>query len=416
LGSLNAAMPASRKAPRQKPPRIPGYKISGVLGEGGMGRVYAGEQVKLGRRVAIKSFSLEGSQERTRPLYERFLAEARVLAQIEGHENIVQIYDLAEDDEGRDYIVMERVDGQTLDDAARQALSLAQKVRIIADAARALGHAHERGVIHRDVKPSNIMIARRGQVKIVDFGIARAAGAERKTRAGSAMGTPHYMSPEQYIDAKSIDARSDLYSLAVALYQIAAGRVPFDDDNPYALANRIQNDAPPPPSKFRADLDPRLEAIILRGMAKQPGERFQTAAEFEKALRDWLADAGFPPEALVWEEPANEPASPESLTEEDAASPALPITQPQTEDSASFLVDAQRIASLTTQPGASDAAPKPTPIAAGLSEDASAEIRAENQQPQKSRKKFYIFVLVMLVLSYFLMFHGTINVHVGPKP
>jgi serine/threonine protein kinase len=283
-------MTPSRSHSEDDAPHIPGYQIAGVLGKGGMGRVYLAQQTKLGRRVAIKAFFLEGPKEQVDPFYQRFLSEAQVLAQMEAHENIVQVFDLVEDDEGTNYIVMEYVEGQTLSDALTKGLPLEDAARIVADACKALGHAHGRGIIHRDIKPGNIMLTRRGQVKIMDFGIARANNLVNRTRTGTIMGTPQYMSPEQLVDSKHTDARSDVYSLAVVLYQLITGKIPFKDANFYGLVNKIQFQDPEPPSKLRPELHPRFEAAILRGLAKRPDARFQTAAEFEATLRQLIVD------------------------------------------------------------------------------------------------------------------------------
>jgi TPR repeat protein/predicted Ser/Thr protein kinase len=270
-------------------PSIPGYRITGILGEGGMGRVYAAEQVKLGRSVAIKAFHLKGGNEKQNdPFYERFLREAQILAQME-NENIVQVYDLVEDAQGNDYIVMQRIEGQSLIDLfrSRGRLPTQETLRICFDVAKALHHAHRRGIIHRDIKPENIMVTSEGKVKVMDFGIARLAGGPSNvshTQAGIAIGTPSYMSPEQIRGAKDIDSRSDLYSLSVLLYYMVTDQLPFEDTNPFSLADKIRFSPPPPPSSIR-DVGPHMEAFLLKGLSKQPQDRFQTAMEFADALR-----------------------------------------------------------------------------------------------------------------------------------
>jgi serine/threonine protein kinase len=286
--------------PRGDLPRIAGYQITGVLGEGGMGRVYAAEQLKLGRPVAIKAF-LEGidpSNPETREMKERFLGEARALALSEGHESIARVYDLVEDGVGNEYIVMERIDGRTLMEMMRERngpLSLPEAARFIADAADALDHAHRKGVIHRDIKLGNIMVTRENRVKIMDFGLARAAtahalGRKYATKTGSSFGTLSYMSPEQFRDAKNVDARSDIYSLGVCLYRLSTGYMPYGDERAgYDIIVDIMEKPPIPPSQRFPGMPEILEKTILKALAKDPRDRYPTAGAFAAELRGALA-------------------------------------------------------------------------------------------------------------------------------
>jgi serine/threonine protein kinase len=289
-------------APLSDAPRIPGYEIQSVLGKGGMGLVYKAKQVKLGRVVAVKAlnFSVFDSGDMSEAdraiIRQRFLREAAALARM-SHENIVQVHDLVEDADGREYIVMEYVEGRDLSEllAKGARVPIPDAIGIVADVARALQHAHERGIIHRDIKPQNIMITRRSKVKVADFGIAsmRSSGVITGdlTSGQGAIGTPRYMSPEQFIDSSGADHRSDIYSLSVVLYRLICGQFPFDDSNPFSLAQRIRCEPPPPPSSWRSDIHPNLERLLLKGLAKDPADRYQSAAEYEQALRDSMSSA-----------------------------------------------------------------------------------------------------------------------------
>jgi len=273
-------------------PVIDGYRVDRVLGKGGFGVVYLGEQVALGRKVAIKSLlnlHLDAEGEVARA---RFLQEARFVAKMGAHPNIAHVYDVREV-AGVPYLIMEFVEGETL--AAlfrREELPMPRVLAIVADVCRALQHAHARGVVHRDIKPENIMVTPEGDVKVMDFGIARAvagAGLATKqtglTKTATALGTPHYMSPEQWKAAKTIDGRADLYSLSVLLFFMATGQMPFEADEPFALGMKHIQEPPPSPRKIEPMTPPEVERIILKGLAKDPTARFETAAKMEAALR-----------------------------------------------------------------------------------------------------------------------------------
>jgi Kae1-associated kinase Bud32 len=236
------------------------YRILEELGEGGMGTVYLGEDLHLGRRVAIK-FPLTKPDDHQ--LRARFLREARAASQL-NHPNIAAIYDYGETDDGRPFIVMELIKGETLSSLIEEAkLPLARAVEIIEDVARALGEAHEHGVIHRDVKPSNVIISER-QVKVLDFGLAKHLNAETlqaaesdartllatNTQSGTIIGTPLYLSPEQATGAP-VDARSDLFSLGAVLYESIAGRPPFSGNSVVEIAAQVIHVNPQPPSAFQ---------------------------------------------------------------------------------------------------------------------------------------------------------------------
>jgi serine/threonine protein kinase len=257
------------------------YQLMDVLGEGGIGQVYAGLDTVLGRQVAIKMLRPELSRDRS--FITRFYNEAQSLGDL-GHANITTLYALHL--EGQEpFMVMELVHGHTLEAllASVHRVPLREGLAFIAQTAAGLTFAHRRGVIHRDIKPSNLMVTETGLVKIMDFGIARVRGTQRLTRAGQMFGTLLYASPEQ-IKGNDVDERSDLYSLAVVLYEMLAGSPPFTAENEHALmTSHLQ--APPPPLTGRVSgLDPQVEPALRRALAKSPEERFGSIDEFARAI------------------------------------------------------------------------------------------------------------------------------------
>ncbi len=277
--------------------RIGQYQIGDLLGEGGIGRVHAAYDVTLGREVAVKSLRPEFL--RDAGFVERFRTEASNLAKL-SHPNITTVYSLIE--QGRSlFMVMERVHGQTLEELLRQrrgGLGVAESLAFIVQAANGLAYAHSMGLIHRDIKPANIMIIpSSGQVKIMDFGIARMRGSQRQTRDGSIIGTLAYMAPEQLRD-ESTDERSDLYSLGIVLYEMLTGVPPFVADTEYGLMQAQINAKPQCLRNLIPHADARLEAVLNRALAKRPAQRFASMSEFRDAISDCGADAhvamGFP--------------------------------------------------------------------------------------------------------------------------
>jgi len=259
------------------------YEIVEHLARGGMAEVYVAHDQLLDRRVALKVLFPEFAADRS--FVERFRREARSAAAL-NHPNIVSVYDTGEEN-GTYYIVMEYVEGRTLRDIIRsEGPLLPQRAADIgADIAGALAFAHRHGVVHRDVKPGNVLIDRAGRVKVTDFGIARAGGdmQENLTQTGAVMGTATYFSPEQ-AQGGAIDPRSDVYSLGVVLYEMATGRPPFSGDSPVAIAYQHVRETPPPPSSVNADVPPDLEACVLKCMAKNPANRYATADDLRADL------------------------------------------------------------------------------------------------------------------------------------
>ncbi len=262
------------------------YRIARLLGAGGMGRVYRAVQPSIGSRVAVKV--LAGEMARDRELVERFFAEARAVNLIQ-HENLVNVLDLAFLPDGRPYIVMEYLDGAPLSGiiGKRGQLPLGTLARLMSEVLDAVGAAHQKNIVHRDLKPDNVFVTPTGRPEVLDFGIAKlqggADGGGAHTRAGAILGTPAYMSPEQ-AQGLPVDARSDLYSIGVMLYEAATGKPPFVSDALFDLLRMHVAQAPVPPRTLRPDLPKPLEAVILRALEKDPARRYRTAGEMARAL------------------------------------------------------------------------------------------------------------------------------------
>ena len=261
------------------------YRAIGRLGAGAFGEVYRAHDSVLGRDVAIKRIRLESFVEpaQLEDVKRRFLREAQVAARLR-HPNIVTTHDIVASPET--FIVMELVEGQTLQDLLRSRgrLSLDETIELVQQAALALDHAHANQVVHRDVKPGNLMIEPSGRVKVMDFGIAKAETGTNLTSTGSIMGTPNYMSPEQAQGLK-VDGRSDLFSLGCVLYECLTGKKPFLGESITAILLKILRDEPPPVDFAGTGLPRGIDAVLRRAMAKDPAARYASGAELVEALR-----------------------------------------------------------------------------------------------------------------------------------
>src|SRR4051794_211347 len=256
------------------------YVIRRRLGSGGMADVYLAEDQELGRRVALKLLNERHAADEQ--FVERFRREAQCAAGL-NHPNIVSIFDRGRA-EGTYYIAMEFLDGRTLKELLIK--NGPAPVPIAIDYARqilgAIAFAHKNGIIHRDIKPHNIVVGGDGRLKVTDFGIAR-SGASQMTEAGSIVGTAQYLSPEQARGAP-VDPRSDLYSLGIVLYEMLTGKVPFTGDTPVEIAMKHLSQIPEPPSKLRANVPHDLDAIVMRALAKDPDQRYASAEEMDADL------------------------------------------------------------------------------------------------------------------------------------
>jgi serine/threonine-protein kinase len=258
------------------------YELSSQVARGGTAQVYLARDLLLDRPVALKVLFPELSMDAT--FVERFRREAQAAANL-SHPNIVPVFDWGQS-ESTYFIVMEYVDGEALSAIIRTQAPLdqTQSASIAADIAKALSYAHRHAVVHRDVKPGNVLITSDGQVKVTDFGIARAMGAdEQVTQTGLVMGTATYFSPEQ-AQGLEVDGRSDIYSLGVVLYEMLTGRPPFAGESPVSIAYQHVRETPPPPRSINPAISASLEVIVSQAMAKIPAERYQTADEFKADL------------------------------------------------------------------------------------------------------------------------------------
>lgn len=267
--------------------------IEELIGEGGMARVYKARQRHLERHVAVKVLPPYYAAD---PAFiKRFKQEAQAMARL-AHPNIIIIHDAGEE-QGHLFILMEYIGGGNLrDQMERQPLPPREIVRIVHDVASALDYAHERQIIHRDVKPVNVLLDTNGRVVLSDFGVAKMLESSRAvTRTGAGVGTPEYMSPEQCRGAM-VDARSDIYVLGVMVYELLTGRTPFEADSYTALAHSHIYEPVPPPSRLNPRISPAVQSVVLKALEKDPSERFQKAGEMAFALEQaFAAQAPLPP-------------------------------------------------------------------------------------------------------------------------
>ena len=271
-------------------PRLLGdrYELEGVVGRGGMAEVYRARDLRLDRVVAIKTLRADLARDQT--FQARFRREAQSAASL-NNPSIVAVYDTGEDmSTGTPipFIVMEFVDGKTVRELLNEGHRLLPErtLEIVSGVLRALEYSHQAGIVHRDIKPGNVMVTRNGDIKVMDFGIARAMSDSQATMTQTAqvIGTAQYLSPEQ-ARGERVDTRSDLYSTGCLMYELLVGRPPFTGDSPVAIAYQHVRENPIPPSRLDPELPPWADAIVLKAMAKSPNDRYQTAAEMNADIQ-----------------------------------------------------------------------------------------------------------------------------------
>ena len=276
-GSKDAPGAAPKK--KKKVVRLGDFQLKKKLGQGGMGEVYLATQISLDRKVALKVLSKELAK---KPGFvDRFVREARAMARID-HPNAVKVY-AAEADKGLNFVAIEYVDGQSMQDVmdSTQQLSVGDATNVILSCADALAHAHEMNLIHRDIKPDNILVTKKGDVKVADFGLAKALDDEdmSMTQSGTGLGTPLYMPPEQARDAKHVDQRTDIYALGCTFYYFLTGRLPFEGDSVLKLILAKEKGQYEPVRKLNSSVPERLELMIDKMIQKEAKHRYSTCAE-----------------------------------------------------------------------------------------------------------------------------------------
>jgi serine/threonine-protein kinase len=275
--------------------RVAGYQITEKLGEGGMGVVYKAVDLSLDRVVALKALTAELAK--NPELEQRFRAEARAQASL-NHVNLATLYAFLVEN-GSAWMVMEFIEGQTFAGMIQQRgpIPSTESVPLFRQALLGLGYAHRMGIVHRDIKPGNIMVNRQGIVKVMDFGIAKVLGNRGMTKTGTMVGTAWYMPPEQVMN-RAVDIRSDIYALGVTLYEMLAGRVPFDGDSDYQVMTAQVNTPPPAPTQFYPYIPGGVVNAVLKALEKDPNARFQTTEEFGAALEN-PGEPGWVPAAVA---------------------------------------------------------------------------------------------------------------------
>ncbi|HEU4326658.1 MAG TPA: protein kinase [Roseiflexaceae bacterium] len=399
--------------------QLGGYRVRDLLGSGGMARVYRGYDPSLDREVAIKVISVEGQPP---DFVDRFRREARVVAKL-NHPHIVHVYHYGEQDDVV-YMVQQLLPGPTLDmrlrEGGRRRVPADQVQSVIAQVADALDFAHAQGVIHRDVKPGNMLYDGQGQIVLTDFGIARSLSDVRTTATGPGvvMGTPAYVAPEQAISSASLTPACDVYSLGVVLFQMLTGRLPFDADTPMGVVLKHLYDEPPAPSGLRVDLPPTVDAVVLRALRKEPEARYASAGALADALRDaWPARTAKSAPAKAVPAAAAAPARKPRAAASDAPAtpaskratadaPATPAPKRASSDIPAPVAAVRRAPSetrnATPKPAARPAStvtPKPTPAARKTPIVAAEPPADPAPAPQPRRSRWLLLLLLVLIIG-----------------
>ena len=285
---MNEPTQPGEAPPPQPTERIGRYRLDREIGRGAMGIVYLGEDEALGRSVAIKTILASMDAEEQAGYLARFRQEAKALGGL-NHPNIITVYEFG-DEGGVAYLAMEYLAGRELRDMiAKKQLDLATAVEIAAQVAEGLAFAHSHGIVHRDVKPGNVMVIAGNRAKIMDFGIARVRKSDVKTHTGLLLGSPKYMAPEQVM-GRPVDSRSDIFSLGVVLYEMLSGSPPFNAEEIPAIMYHVCNTKPPPPSTKNLGVTRALDLIVARAMEKEPEVRYQDASAMAADLRACMAE------------------------------------------------------------------------------------------------------------------------------
>ena len=300
--------------------KIGPYRIVESIGQGGMATVYKAYHARLDRYVAIKV--LHPALKQDPSFLERFQREARLIARLE-HPNIVPVYDFSEY-KGNPYLVMRFIEGKTLKARLKEGpLSLVQTAQIVQSVGSALSYAHKEGILHRDIKPSNIMLAKDGNIYLADFGLARMVQSSESTISRDMIvGTPHYVSPEQARGDSELDARTDIYSLGVVIYELVVGKVPFTADTPYAIVHDHIYTPLPMPREVNPDVPESIERVLFKALAKKPEERYSTVDEMVAAFLDAVEKADIGEAEPL---PRTEPTFPRSVLPDGAAGPTQEV-------------------------------------------------------------------------------------------
>ncbi|MCL4239240.1 MAG: serine/threonine protein kinase [Anaerolineae bacterium] len=332
------------------------YEIVSKLGKGGMATVYRARQVTMRRDVAIKVMSADLA---TDPEFvARFEREAHVIARLE-HPRILPVHDFGHDGE-LFYLVMRLIEGESLYYRLKRGpLPLKTAARFVGQIGEALDYAHAEGVIHRDLKPNNILIDQWDNLYLVDFGLAKMmASMQNLTQSGTVLGTPAYMAPEQW-RGEPVDARTDVYALGIILYEMVAGRTPFESDTPFTLMYKHINDAPPPLRETLPDLPVEVEVVILKALAKNADDRYQSAGAMARAFSEVVRVAGTLPQRV--RKPDEQPASAEAGAEAAGAGPQTPllVAQPEAAQEAEPAIEPEMPAAAKTTADAEPPPPAP---------------------------------------------------------